>query len=75
MTTAFEHRRDPAVVKNYGSMLVELSAVVPDGIVCFFVSYLYMDQIIRLDCSTHTWIRSSGWTVVHTHGSDHQVGL
>ena len=49
MTTAFEHRRDPAVVKNYGSMLVDLSAVVPDGIVCFFVSYLYMDQIIRCE--------------------------
>ena len=27
-------------------MLVELSSVVPDGIVCFFVSYLYMDSIV-----------------------------
>jgi DNA excision repair protein ERCC-2 len=27
-------------------MLVELARVVPDGMVCFFVSYLYMDQII-----------------------------
>jgi DNA excision repair protein ERCC-2 len=27
-------------------MLVELACVVPDGMVCFFVSYLYMDQII-----------------------------
>lgn len=25
---------------------MELSKVVPDGLVCFFVSYLYMDQII-----------------------------
>jgi hypothetical protein len=25
-------------------MLIELARVVPDGIVCFFVSYLYMDQ-------------------------------
>ena len=33
-------------MRNYGRMLVELSAVVPDGIVCFFVSYLYMDRII-----------------------------
>ena len=47
MTTAFELRRDPAVVRNYGRLLVDLSAAVPDGIVCFFVSYLYMDQIIR----------------------------
>ncbi len=26
-------------------MLVELSAVVPDGIVCFFTSYKYMEHI------------------------------
>mmetsp|Transcript_5423 Transcript_5423/g.11986 ORF Transcript_5423/g.11986 Transcript_5423/m.11986 type:complete len:760 (+) Transcript_5423:301-2580(+) len=45
-TTAFEMRSDPAVVRNYGRLLVELAAVVPDGMVCFFVSYLYMDQII-----------------------------
>jgi hypothetical protein len=32
--------------RNYGQMLVELARVVPDGMVCFFVSYLYMDQII-----------------------------
>ena len=25
---------------------MELSKTVPDGIVCFFVSYLYMDQIV-----------------------------
>ena len=36
----------PGVVRNYGKMLVELASVVPDGIVCFFVSYLYMDQIV-----------------------------
>jgi DNA excision repair protein ERCC-2 len=29
-----------------GRMLVELASVVPDGIVCFFVSYLYMDTIV-----------------------------
>lgn len=32
--------------RAYGQLLVELAQVVPDGIVCFFVSYLYMDQII-----------------------------
>jgi len=31
-----------AVIRNYGSLLVELSVVVPDGMVCFFPSYLYM---------------------------------
>ena len=27
-------------------MLVELAKTVPDGLVCFFVSYLYMDTIV-----------------------------
>lgn len=40
-------RSDPGVVKNYGKLLVEMAAVVPDGIVCFFVSYSYMDGIIN----------------------------
>jgi DNA excision repair protein ERCC-2 len=31
-------------VRNYGRLLVDLAAVVPDGMVCFFVSYLYMDK-------------------------------
>ena len=33
--------------RNYGEMLVELAKSVPDGVVCFFVSYLYMDQVIN----------------------------
>ncbi len=31
-----------AVIRNYGNLLVELAAVVPDGVVCFFTSYVYM---------------------------------
>ncbi|QDZ25410.1 DNA repair helicase Rad3 [Chloropicon primus] len=46
VSSAFEMRDDPGVVRNYGKLLVDLSAVVPDGIVCFFVSYLYMDKIV-----------------------------
>lgn len=32
--------------RNYGRLLVDLAATVPDGLVCFFVSYLYMDQVV-----------------------------
>jgi len=46
VSTKYEMRGDPGVVRNYGRLLVELAAVVPDGVVCFFVSYLYMDSII-----------------------------
>jgi len=33
MSTKFESRGDPGVVRNYGRTLVELAAVVPDGLV------------------------------------------
>lgn len=46
VSSSYEMRGDPSVVRNYGRMLVELASVVPDGIVCFFVSYLYMDTIV-----------------------------
>ena len=31
-----------AVIRNYGNLLVEFCSIVPDGIVCFFTSYIYM---------------------------------
>lgn len=39
-------RNDPAVVRNFGSILVEYSKIVPDGVVAFFPSYLYMESIV-----------------------------
>jgi DNA excision repair protein ERCC-2 len=33
-------------VRNYGRLVVELAAAVPDGLVVFFVSYSYMDFVI-----------------------------
>lgn len=46
MSSKFESREDIAVVRNYGNLLVELSAVVPDGVVCFFTSYIYMESTV-----------------------------
>ena len=46
VSTKFDMRNDPGVVRNYGRMLVDLAATVPDGIICFFVSYSYMDSIV-----------------------------
>ncbi|CAN0892870.1 General transcription and DNA repair factor IIH helicase subunit XPD [Linum grandiflorum] len=47
VSTKFDMRSDPGVVRNYGKLLVEMVSVVPDGVVCFFVSYSYMDGIIN----------------------------
>ncbi|KAG6820366.1 hypothetical protein H0H93_001558 [Arthromyces matolae] len=45
ISSRFEVRNDPAVVRNFGSILIEYSKIVPDGIVAFFPSYLYMESI------------------------------
>ena len=46
ISSQFEVRNDPAVVRNFGTLLVELSKVVPDGLAGFFPSYVYMESII-----------------------------
>ncbi|XP_024529521.1 general transcription and DNA repair factor IIH helicase subunit XPD [Selaginella moellendorffii] len=47
VSSKFDMRSDPGVVRNYGRLLLEMVATVPDGVVCFFVSYSYMDGIIN----------------------------
>lgn len=39
-------RYPTAVIRNYGNLLLEMSAIVPDGIVAFFTSYVYMENIV-----------------------------
>eukprot|EP00736_Rhodelphis_marinus_P005402 Rmarinus@m.9598 len=46
LSTQFELREDRAVVMNYGHLIIELAKVVPDGMVCFFTSYWYMESTV-----------------------------
>ncbi|KAG8234636.1 hypothetical protein J437_LFUL014212 [Ladona fulva] len=46
ISSKFETREDVAVVRNYGQLLVEIATIVPDGVVCFFTSYLYDQGVI-----------------------------
>lgn len=46
ISSRFEIRNDPSVVRNYGNLLIEFSKLTPDGLVVFFPSYLYMESII-----------------------------
>nr|KAF6406694.1 ERCC excision repair 2, TFIIH core complex helicase subunit [Molossus molossus] len=46
ISSKFETRDDIAVIRNYGNLLLEMSAVVPDGIVAFFTSYQYMESAV-----------------------------
>lgn len=46
MSSRYETREDIAVIRNYGNLLVEMASIVPDGMVCFFTSYLYMENVV-----------------------------
>ena len=46
MSSRFESRDDTAVIRNYGNLLVEVASSVPDGIVCFFTSYMYLETVV-----------------------------
>jgi len=46
LTTSFKYRIEPSVIRNYGNLLINLSLTVPDNIVVFFPSYIYMEEII-----------------------------
>jgi DNA excision repair protein ERCC-2 len=48
ISSGFQIRSDLGVVRNYGSLLFEFAKITPDGIVVFFPSYLYMEQIISM---------------------------
>ncbi|KDN43310.1 DNA repair helicase [Tilletiaria anomala UBC 951] len=46
ISSRFEVRNDPAVVRNFGQILIDYAKCIPDGIVAFFPSYLYMESIV-----------------------------
>lgn len=46
LTSRFDARSDPAVVRSYGALLAEFARIVPDGLVCFFPSYVFMETIV-----------------------------
>ncbi|XP_066589764.1 general transcription and DNA repair factor IIH helicase subunit XPD isoform X1 [Prorops nasuta] len=46
ISSKYETREDVAVIRNYGQLLVEFAATIPDGLVCFFTSYLYMESVV-----------------------------
>ena len=62
MSSAYNLRDKPDVVRNYGDLLINISNVVPDGIICFFTSYDYMERTIA------TWYvyTSLWWRIIYT---------
>ncbi|EGD74772.1 TFIIH basal transcription factor complex helicase XPD subunit [Salpingoeca rosetta] len=46
ISSRYESREDNSVKRNYGHLLLDMARVVPDGIVCFFVSYEYLESMV-----------------------------
>ncbi|CAJ1388569.1 unnamed protein product [Effrenium voratum] len=47
ISSRFSLREDPSVVQNYGMLLEQLVQEIPDGLVCFFTSYRYLEQVLE----------------------------
>ena len=37
---------EPAVIRNFGELLLDVAATVPDGVCAFFTSYSYMEAVL-----------------------------
>jgi len=48
ISSGFQTRNDPGNIRNYGSLLQEFAKLTPDGLVVFFPSYLYMENVISM---------------------------
>lgn len=42
----YELRKDLAVIRNYGQLLIDVAQCTPDGICCFFTSYQFMEYVV-----------------------------
>jgi DNA excision repair protein ERCC-2 len=47
VSSKIDERDDEGIMRNYGDLLLELADNVPDGIVCFFPSFKYMESVIH----------------------------
>lgn len=53
----YEKRNSPAMIEALGDSLAEICVRVPDGLVVFFPSYAYLDQVIALWKLKNIWSR------------------
>lgn len=47
ISSRFQNRGDTAIIRNYGSLLLEFSKVTPDGLIAFFPSYVYLQDAVK----------------------------
>lgn len=42
----FDRRNNPGIIDGLGETIIELTSVIPDGVVIFFPSYAYLDSVL-----------------------------
>jgi DNA excision repair protein ERCC-2 len=47
LSSSYKLRDDSRVPKNYGDLLLKFCQMVPDGVVCFFPSYVYLQLVFK----------------------------
>jgi DNA excision repair protein ERCC-2 len=47
LSSKFDTRMEGTTIRNYGKLLLECAKLVPDGVVAFFTSYSYMQEVVR----------------------------
>jgi DNA excision repair protein ERCC-2 len=69
LSSRYNDRQTEDVPRNYGHALIEFARVVPDGIVVFFVSYVFMQQVLSFwtnDCDILQQLRREKLVFVET---------
>lgn len=46
ISSSFKLRNTPSTIRNYMTLIFSLSQIIPDGMIIFFPSYLFMNEII-----------------------------
>lgn len=72
LSSGFSLRGEPAIVRNYGSLLLEMAAVVPDGLVCFFPSYRYLEEAVSAWTESGILARVSAYKLVFAESLEHE---
>ena len=70
LSSAWERRDDRAIIRDYGMVVIELASVVPDGMVCFFPSYSYLESVMEQWSELHILEKISKHKLVFVETKD-----
>ncbi|KAG7911387.1 hypothetical protein KL906_000708 [Ogataea polymorpha] len=70
---SFDKRNDKKMINALGDTILEMVAVVPDGMVVFFPSYKYLDQLVELWKKSGHYHRINQVKTIYTESRENSV--